>query len=79
MKELKIDKSDYAKIVELIINHMESKHDVILGQFDAEFLLDDILNVIGPLIYNQGIDDVMKSVRNIGERLEEEIDARKIL
>ncbi|MCW7092953.1 DUF2164 domain-containing protein [Escherichia coli] len=50
-----------------------------LGQFESEELLDEILKRVIPVIYNVAIDDAIKSVRNVGDRLEEELDMRKVV
>ncbi|HBA6243231.1 TPA: DUF2164 domain-containing protein, partial [Escherichia coli] len=42
-------------------------------------LLDEILKRVIPAIYNVAIDDAIKSVRNVGDRLEEELDMRKVV
>ncbi|WP_278252937.1 DUF2164 family protein, partial [Escherichia coli] len=49
------------------------------GQFESEELLDEILKRVIPVIYNVAIDDAIKSVRTVGDRLEEDLDMRKVV
>ncbi|EBL5756226.1 DUF2164 domain-containing protein, partial [Salmonella enterica subsp. enterica serovar Newport] len=58
---------------------IRDEHDICLGQFESEELLDEILKRVIPVIYNVAIDDAIKSVRNVGDRLEEELDMRKVV
>lgn len=79
MKTDVLDKELYKTITNSICEYMEDKHDFHLGQFEAEFFLDEILKIITPAIYNQGIDDAILSLRSVHERLEEELDMRRII
>lgn len=79
MKISDIEKEDYTKLTEVICNHMQSEHEFHLGQFEAEFLLDDILKFLIPVVYNRAIDDAARVVKSVSEKMEEELDMRKIL
>ncbi|WP_311396087.1 DUF2164 family protein, partial [Escherichia coli] len=39
---------------------MRDEHDICLGQFESEELLDEILKRVIPVIYNVAIDDAIK-------------------
>lgn len=77
MKNLKIAADDYQAVVGDIIDYMEDKHDLQLGQFEAEFLLDEIVKKIAPLYYNQGLSRAMDVIQNNVLTLEELIDLEK--
>lgn len=79
MKTSDIDKKDYTKLTEVICNYMQLEHEFHLGQFEAEFLLDDILKVLIPVVYNHALDDATRVVKSVSEKMEEELDMRKIL
>ncbi|HCM7312070.1 TPA: DUF2164 family protein [Klebsiella pneumoniae] len=74
-----LDKELYKTITNSICEYMEDKHDLHLGQFEAEFFLDELLKIITPAIYNKGIEDSILSLRSFNERLEEELDMRRII
>ena len=67
MKISDIEKNIYKGLAEFISQKIRDEHDICLGQFESEELLD------------VAIDDAIKSVRNVGDRLEEELDMRKVV
>ncbi|MBM0902108.1 DUF2164 family protein, partial [Escherichia coli] len=69
----------YKRLAEFISQKIRDENDICLGQFESEELLDEILKRVIPVIYNVAIDDAIKSVRNVGDRLEEELDMRKVV
>ncbi|EML5640218.1 TPA: DUF2164 family protein [Escherichia coli] len=79
MKISDIEKNIYKGLAEFILQKIRDEHDICLGQFESEELLDEILKRVIPVIYNVAIDDAIKSVRNVGDRLEEELDMRKVV
>ena len=79
MKISDIEKNIYKGLAEFIPQKIRDEHDICLGQFESEELLDEILKRVIPVIYNVAIDDAIKSVRNVGDRLEEELDMRKVV
>lgn len=79
MKISDIEKNIYKGLAEFISQKIRDEHDIYLGQFESEELLDEILKRVIPVIYNVAIDDAIKSVRNVGDRLEEELDMRKVV
>lgn len=74
-----LNKDAYNDLTELITNHMMSEHELHLGQFESEALLDELLKNIIPSIYNMAIDDAMLSFRGVSEKIEEELDLKKII
>jgi len=74
-----LNKETYHELSELITTHMLDEHELHLGQFESEALLDALLKKLIPSIYNMAIDDAMISLREVNEKIEEELDLRKIL
>lgn len=79
MKKPEIDKENYKQLTEIICNHMETEHGFHIGQFEAESLLDEMLTIITPGIYNQAMNDAIAVLKSVTERMEEELDIRKII
>lgn len=79
MKKIKLGKQDYINATNMIIEHIEHNHDTRLGQFEAEFLLDEIVKSIGPALFNLGVDESIKTFRSLSEHTEEEMDAIKLI
>ncbi|MGU3413390.1 DUF2164 family protein [Enterobacteriaceae bacterium C34A] len=74
-----LSKDIYLELSELITSHMMTEHELHLGQFESEALLDELLKKLMPSIYNMAIDDAIQSLRGSAEKIEEELDLRKIL
>ncbi|HEY1845360.1 MAG TPA: DUF2164 family protein [Buttiauxella sp.] len=77
MKNLKLPPDDYNAVVGQIIDYMEDKHDLQLGQFEAEFFLDELVKKVAPLFYNQGLNRAMDVIHSNVLTLEELIDLEK--
>lgn len=74
-----INKEIYCELTESITSHMMAEHDLHLGQFESEALLDELLKKLMPSVYNMAIDDAILSLRGATEKIEEELDLRKII
>ena len=48
-------------------------------QFDAEFFIDFISEKLGPVYYNAGIEEAIRTHLAWSERIQEEMDLKKIL
>ena len=68
MKISDIEKNIYKGLAEFISQKIRDEHDICLGQFESEELLDEILKRVIPIIYNLTIDNAIKSERNIVDR-----------
>jgi len=79
MRLPELNKDIYNELSELITAHMQAEHDLHLGQFESEALLDELLKKLIPSIYNMAIEDAILSLRGSAEKIEEELDLRKIL
>lgn len=77
MPDLK--KEIYNELAESITSHMMTEHDLHLGQFESEALLDELLKKLMPSVYNMAIDDAILSLRGAAEKIEEELYLRKII
>ncbi|WP_435948212.1 DUF2164 domain-containing protein [Dryocola sp. BD586] len=77
MKNLKLPEQEYKNVVAHIVDYMEDKHDLQLGQFEAEFFLDELVKKIAPLFYNQGLNKAMDVIHNNVLTLEELLDLEK--
>jgi len=47
-------------------------------QFDAEFFVDFIAKELGPLFYNAGIEEAIRTHQAWSERIQEEMDLKKV-
>ena len=56
-------------------SYLEQELDVEIGQFDADFMLDFIIQKLGPAFYNQGLKDAQavmeQKMMDIGDELYE--------
>lgn len=77
MKNMKLPADDYSALVGHVIDYMDDKHDLQLGQFEAEFFVDDLIKKVAPLFYNQGLTKAMDVIQNNVFTLEELIDLEK--
>jgi len=55
--KLKLNKDRSKKVVEKIQLYMEKEYGEAIGELRAAFLLDFFVEELGPLIYNQAIND----------------------
>ncbi|KNC89070.1 DUF2164 domain-containing protein [Trabulsiella odontotermitis] len=62
-----------------LATYCEEHFDLELEQFDAEFFVDFIAAEIGPTFYNAGIDEAIRTHMAWNERIQEEMDVKKIL
>ena len=49
-----------------------------LEQFDAEYFVDFIAQELGPLFYNAGIEEAIRTHLAWSERIQEEMDLKKV-
>ena len=52
--------------------------DLELEQFDAEFFVDFIAKELGPLFYSAGIEEAIRTHQAWSERIQEEMDLKKV-
>lgn len=56
-KIVKLSKEDEEAILDSLREYMSAEFDLDIGNLPAKFLLDYMIDLIGPKIYNQAIDD----------------------
>lgn len=64
---------------EALRDYCRDRFELELEQFDAEFFIDFISEKLGPVYYNAGIEEAIRTHMAWGERIQEEMDLKKIL
>lgn len=72
MADIELPKESREALARRLATYLQREHGVELGGFDAQFLLDHILETVGPHIYNQALVDAAAVT---GRKLEEVADA----
>ncbi len=70
---VELDTRQREQLVKDLQTYMEAELDRPLGQFEAEFLLDFIIDKLAPHFYNQGVYDAQASVGQQMENLVESL------
>lgn len=78
MAEVNVSESERLFIREKLSEYCRDNLDFELGQFDTEFLCDFVVKTLGPVFYNAGIEDAIHTQAAWSERIQEEMDLRKI-
>jgi len=60
MARITLSKEQNKNAVEEIRSYFENERDESIGDLQGQLILDFIVDKIGPIIYNQGIDDMRK-------------------
>ena len=63
---------------EKLSKYCEENFELELEQFDAEFFVDFIAKELGPLFYNAGIEEAIRTHQAWSERIQEEMDLKKV-
>ncbi|BDH45205.1 hypothetical protein TUM12370_12490 [Salmonella enterica subsp. enterica serovar Choleraesuis] len=74
----KLERSDYQSVAEFLSDYLAEQHELELGQFEVEFLLDALIGKLAPLLYNRGLDDALEVVQQNALTLEELLDLKKV-
>ncbi len=73
MADIEFSKDERAALVRQIQLYFKEELNQEIGQFDAEFLLDFVIQDIGPYFYNRGLYDaqviVAKRAEDIGDAI----------
>ena len=56
-KIVTLSKEDEKVVLDSLREYMSAEFDVDIGNLPAKFLLDYMIDLLGPKIYNQAIDD----------------------
>lgn len=70
---MKIEKEHKAELVRRVQIHMEQEHDLDLGDLGAALLLDFFGELVGPVYYNEAIDDARAVALNRSDTIQEEL------
>lgn len=66
---IKIERAETDRMVGLLQQYFRDELDQEIEQFPAEFLLQFIIERIGPFCYNQGLTDARAAVATQAERI----------
>ena len=78
MAEINLTPGEREQLREKLCTYCERNFDLELEQFDAEFFEDFIAEQLGPLFYNAGIEEAIRTHVAYSERIQEELDAKKV-
>lgn len=78
VKKVAIPAEEYQQLSAFIVKWFDDNHELSLGQFEADFFLDELVKKIAPILYNQGLDDAIKVAQHNAMTLEELLDLEKI-
>jgi len=68
MARITLTKEQNKNAVEEIRSYFENERDESIGDLQGQLVLDFIIDKIGPIIYNQGIEDMQ---RYMNEKVED--------
>jgi len=73
MSKIELAKDTRDALALALTRYLKDEHDAEVAGFDAHFLLDFILETLGPHIYNQGLADAQallsKKLDELGEMI----------
>ncbi|POT56115.1 DUF2164 domain-containing protein [Citrobacter amalonaticus] len=79
MADITLSPAERDRLREALETYCNDHFDLELEQFDAEFFIDFIIEKLGPAFYNAGIEEAIRTHLAWGERIQEEMDLKKIL
>ncbi|MFY9993728.1 MAG: DUF2164 family protein [Leclercia sp.] len=79
MADIKLDVNEREAIRSKLVAYCEEHFDLELEQFDAEFFTDYVIETLGIAIYNAGVDEAIRTHQAYSERIQEEIELKKIV
>ncbi|RJT27892.1 DUF2164 domain-containing protein [Buttiauxella izardii] len=79
MAEIKLNLHEKEDIRSKLVDYCEENFNLTLEQFDADFFVDFVIKELGPVLYNAGIEEAIKTHLAYNERVQEEMDLKKIL
>ncbi len=78
MSEIELSPAQRALLRDRLSKYCEETFNLELEQFDAEFFVDFIAQELGPLFYNAGIEEAIRTHLAWSERIQEEMDLKKV-
>ncbi|RPH30143.1 DUF2164 family protein [Buttiauxella warmboldiae] len=79
MAEIKLNLGEKEAIRDRLVAYCEKNFDLALEQFDADFFCDFVIQELGPVLFNAGVEEAIKTHIAYSERIQEEMDLKKIL
>ncbi|HAT1613227.1 TPA: DUF2164 domain-containing protein [Raoultella planticola] len=78
MADITLTAGERDRLREKLHAYCEQNFDLELEQFDAEFFVDFIAKELGPVFYNAGIEEAIRTHVAYSERIQEEMDLKKV-
>ena len=78
MNDIDLSPAQRDLLREKLCKYCEENFELELKQFDAEFFIDFIAKELGPTFYNAGIDTAISTHLAWSDRIQEEMDLKKI-
>ncbi|WP_434636798.1 DUF2164 domain-containing protein [Klebsiella sp. I138] len=78
MADISLTPGERELLREKLCTYCEKNFDLELEQFDAEFFVDFIAKELGPMFYNAGIEEAIRTHVAYSERIQEEMDLKKV-
>ncbi|MGB7801467.1 DUF2164 domain-containing protein [Buttiauxella sp.] len=79
MSEIKLSLNEKEDIRQKLVDYCEANFDLTLEQFDADFFTDFVIKELGTALFNAGVDEAIKTHVAYCDRIQEEMDLKKIL
>lgn len=79
MADLTLSAAERERLRDELERYCRDQFALHLEQFDAEFFIDFIIDKLGPAFYNAGIEEAIRTHLAWNERIQEEMDLKKIL
>ena len=73
MSDIKLSDSQREQLITGVKSYLSEELDVDIGNFEAGFLIDFLIEQLGPAIYNQAIYDTQAALNQQIERLSEDL------
>lgn len=71
MSKIELAKDTREALARALSRYLKDEHDMEVAGFDAHFLLDFIIETIGPHVYNQGLADAQALVSKKSDEIVE--------
>lgn len=78
MNDIELSQAQRDLLRDRLSKYYAETFDLELEQFDAEFFVDFIAKELGPLFYNAGIEEAIRTHQAWSERIQEEMDLKKV-
>ncbi len=77
MNDIELSQAQRDLLRDRLSKYCAETFDLELEQFDAEFFVDFIAKELGPLFYNAGIEEAIRTHQAWSERIQEEMDLKR--